>query len=79
MLITGANNALEGMSAADLHVLVDLQELEEGSHSVEPAVELNLDSGDVENISVLPAEVDVTISMAEADSGAEAGESAGAA
>ena len=79
VLITGANNALEGMSAADLHVLVDLQELEEGSHSVEPAVELNLDSGDVENISVLPAEVDVTISMAEADSGAEAGESAGAA
>lgn len=79
VLITGARNALEGMSAADLHVLVDLQELEEGSHSVAPDVSLDLDSGDVENISILPAEVDVSIRITEADSEAALTEPAGAA
>ena len=69
VLITGARNALETMSAADLRVLLDLNELETGSHSVAPDVSLNLDSDDVENISVLPSEIDVAISAAGSDSG----------
>ncbi len=73
VLITGARNALESMSAGDLHVLVDLQELEEGSHSVVPDVSHNLDSKDVENISVLPSGIDVFITVV----GAGAAESDG--
>ncbi len=76
VLITGARNALETMSAADLRVLVDLNELDAGSHSVAPDVSLNLDSDDVENISVLPSEIDVAISTTESDSGDAAAASA---
>ena len=76
VLLTGARNALEIMSAADLRVLVDLNELEAGSHSVAPDVSLNLDNDDVENISVLPSEIDVAISTIESDSGEAAAESA---
>ena len=76
VLITGARNALESMDEADLRVLVDLNELEVGSHSVAPDVSLNLDSDDVENISVLPSEIDVTISAAGSDSGDTVQESA---
>ena len=76
VLITGARNALETMSAADLRVLVDLNELDVGSHSVAPDVSLNLDSDDVENISVLPSVIDVAISAAGPDSSEAAAESA---
>ena len=76
VLITGARNALETMDEADLRVLVDLNELEAGSHSVAPDVSLNLDSDDVENISVLPSEIDVTVSAAGSDSGDTVQESA---
>lgn len=72
VLITGARNALDNMSSADLRVQVDLQQLDEGSHSVVPDVSHNLDSDDVENISVLPSGIDVTISLA-GGAGAEAG------
>ncbi len=78
VLITGALNALENMSASDLHVLIDLQELAEGSHSVIPDVSHSLDTDDIENISILPSGIDVTISAANPGSGdgADAGDSA---
>ncbi len=78
VLITGALIALENMSASDLHVLVDLQELGEGSHSVVPDVSHSLDTDDIENISILPSGIDVTISAAEvaSETGGGAGDSA---
>ena len=63
VLITGARNALENMAASDVHVLVDLNELEAGSHAVVPDVSHNMDNNDVENISILPSEIDVLISV----------------
>lgn len=62
VLITGARNALENMAASDVHVQVDLNELEAGSHAVVPDLSHILDSTDVENISILPSEIDVLIS-----------------
>ena len=73
VLVTGARNALETMSASDLHVLVDLQELGTGSHSVVPDVSHTLDSTDVENISILPSEIEVAVMAVAAEAAAAAG------
>ena len=76
VLITGARNALENMTPADLRVQVDLQQLADGSHSVVPDVSHNLDNDDVENISVLPSGIDVSISLAGGESAGVGGDGA---
>lgn len=61
VLVTGPQPILESLTRRDLQVIIDLNGLGAGNHEVIPAVSVRQSAVDDENLSVLPASIDVEI------------------
>jgi YbbR domain-containing protein len=68
VLITGPQIALDDLDLDDIRAVIDLNGLDEGNYQIPAQVSVNLDPGQITNISVLPSEVDVDIEASAAPS-----------
>ncbi len=63
VLVTGPLAQLDAMTAADIRVLLDLNNLSPGNYTLVPTVSLSQPQAATANTSVLPAEIDVEIAL----------------
>lgn len=61
VLMSGPQIMLDALEADDVHAVIDLNGLSEGNHQLVPDVIASADQAALTNISVLPAEIDVTV------------------
>jgi hypothetical protein len=64
VLVSGPQPVLDPLTAADIRVVVDLNLLAVGNYTLTPSVSVGQGQLPAENISVLPAEIDVEIAPA---------------
>jgi YbbR domain-containing protein len=61
VLVSGPQNVLGGLQSEDVHVVLDLNGLEPGTYDLSPVVSVNQGGIDPQDITALPASVNVTI------------------
>lgn len=62
VLITGVQNAVNALSSENIRVVLDVNNLADGSYQLAPDVRLNMDETSLTNMSLLPAELEVMVS-----------------
>jgi YbbR domain-containing protein len=63
ILLTGPQILLDTLDTEDMRAVIDLNGLTEGNYQLAPDVMMNADKTVLTNISILPAEIDVVISV----------------
>ena len=62
VLMTGPQIMLDALKPADVRAVIDLNGMSPGNYQIAPDAVINADQNRLTNLSMLPAEVDVTIS-----------------